>query len=117
MAIASSFLGVTLGLFDYIADLFHFDNSLWGRAKTTLITFVPPLVMSLLYPYGFVKAIAYAGVAVSFSSIMISALMVRSSRKKFPEATTYRTFGGNALIYFMIIIGIVNIVVQLVVSD
>ena len=43
--------------------------------------------------------------------------MVRSSRKKFPEATTYRTFGGNALIYFMIIIGIVNIVVQLVVSD
>ena len=117
MAIASSFLGVTLGLFDYIADLFHFDNSLWGRAKTTLITFVPPLVMSLLYPYGFVKAIAYAGVAVSFSSIMISALMVRSSRKKFPEAPTYRTFGGNALIYFMIIIGIVNIVVQLVVSD
>ena len=114
MAIASSFLGVTLGLFDYIADLFHFDNSLWGRAKTTLITFVPPLVMSLLYPYGFVKAIAYAGVAVSFSSIMISALMVRSSRKKFPEATTYRTFGGNALIYFMIIIGIVNIVVQLI---
>ena len=116
MAIASSFLGVTLGLFDYIADLFHFRNSLWGRTKTTLITFLPPLLMSLLYPYGFVTAIAYAGVAVSFSSIMISALMVRSSRKKFPQATTYRTFGGKPLIYFIIAIGVLNIVVQLVVS-
>ena len=98
MAIASSFLGVTLGLFDYIADL---------------VTFLPPLMMSLFYPYGFVTAIAYAGVAVSFSSIMISALMVRSSRKKFPEATTYRTFGGTPLIYFIIIIGILNIAIQI----
>ena len=33
MAIASSFLGVTLGLFDYIADLLKFDDSLLGRTK------------------------------------------------------------------------------------
>ena len=51
MAIASSFLGVTLGLFDYIADLFKLGNDLWGRVKTALITFVPPLLMSLVYPY------------------------------------------------------------------
>ena len=113
MAIASSFLGVTLGLFDYITDLLQWGNSLWGRIKTALVTFPPPLMMSLFYPYGFVTAIAYAGVAVSFSSIMISALMVRSSRKKFPEATTYRTFGGTPLIYFIIIIGILNIAIQI----
>ena len=113
MAIASSFLGVTLGLFDYITDLLQWGNSLWGRIKTALVTFLPPLMMSLFYPYGFVTAITYAGVAVSFSSIMISALMVRSSRKKFPEATTYRTFGGTPLIYFIIIIGILNIVIQI----
>ncbi len=33
MAIASSFLGVTLGLFDYIADLFKFDDSVMGQNK------------------------------------------------------------------------------------
>ena len=113
MAIASSFLGVTLGLFDYISDLFKWGNHLGGRIKTALVTFLPPLLLSLFYPYGFVTAIAYAGVAVSFSSIMISALMVRSSRKKFPEATTYRTFGGTPLIYFIIIIGILNIAIQI----
>ena len=41
MAIATSFLGVTLGLFDYIADLFKFDDSVLGRTKTTLVTFLP----------------------------------------------------------------------------
>ena len=50
MAIATSFLGVTLGLFDYIADLFKFDDSLLGRTKTTLVTFLPPLLLSLQFP-------------------------------------------------------------------
>jgi tryptophan-specific transport protein len=38
-AVASSFLGVTLGLFDYLADLFGFDDSAMGRFKTALLTF------------------------------------------------------------------------------
>lgn len=42
-AVASSFLGVTLGLFDYLADLFSFDDSAQGRFKTALLTFVPPI--------------------------------------------------------------------------
>ena len=31
----------TLGLFDYLADLFGFDDSALGRFKTALLTFVP----------------------------------------------------------------------------
>ena len=53
MAIASSFLGVTLGLFDYISDLFKWGNHLGGRIKTALVTFLPPLLLSLFYPYGY----------------------------------------------------------------
>ena len=34
-------LGVTLGLFDYLADLFGFDDSALGRFKTALLTFIP----------------------------------------------------------------------------
>jgi len=113
MAIASSFLGVTLGLFDYISDLFKWGNHLGGRIKTALVTFLPPLLLSLFYPYGFVTAIAYAGLAVSFWMIIIPALLACASRKKFPEATTYRTFGGIPLIYFIIIIGILNIAIQI----
>ncbi|MFE8730878.1 aromatic amino acid transport family protein, partial [Aeromonas hydrophila] len=33
-AILSSFIGVGLGVFDYLADLFKFDNSRAGRCKS-----------------------------------------------------------------------------------
>ena len=38
LAVASSFFGVTLRLFDYLADLFKIDNSHAGRCKTVLFT-------------------------------------------------------------------------------
>ena len=34
------FLGVSLGLFDYIADKFKFENTPLGRFKTALIAFI-----------------------------------------------------------------------------
>lgn len=56
-AVASSFLGVTLGLFDYLADLFRFDDSPKGRFKTALVTFLPPITGGLIWPNGFIYAI------------------------------------------------------------
>ena len=47
LAVASSFFGVTLGLFDYLADLFKIDNSHGGRFKTVLLTFLPPALLYL----------------------------------------------------------------------
>lgn len=39
LALATSFLGVALGLFDYLADLFQRQNSAGGRLQSGLITF------------------------------------------------------------------------------
>ena len=41
LAVATSFLGAGLGLFDYMADLCGFDDSRLGRTKTMLVTFAP----------------------------------------------------------------------------
>lgn len=112
MAIASSFLGVTLGLFDYIADLFKFDDSLLGRTKTTLVTFLPPLILSLNFPYGFVIAIGYAGLAATIWVAIVPALLAKATRKKYPEQS-YTVFGGNFMIYFIMLFGILNIIAQL----
>ncbi|MCQ9122349.1 tryptophan permease [Rodentibacter pneumotropicus] len=111
MAIASSFLGVTLGLFDYIADLFKFDDSVMGRTKTTLVTFLPPLLLSLQFPYGFVVAIGYAGLAATIWAAIVPALLAKASRQKFPNAS-YKVYGGNFMIGFIILFGVLNIVVQ-----
>uniref|UniRef100_UPI00234D5C6F aromatic amino acid transport family protein n=1 Tax=Escherichia coli TaxID=562 RepID=UPI00234D5C6F len=64
-AVAISFLGVTLGLFDYLADLFGFDDSALERLKTEMLIFAPPVVGGLLFPNGFLYAIGYAGLATT----------------------------------------------------
>lgn len=65
MALASSFLGVSLGLFDYLADFFTLSGDAAGRTKTVLVTFVPSTLAALLFPNGFLYAIGFAGLAAT----------------------------------------------------
>lgn len=113
VAIISSFLGASLGLFDYLADLFNIKNTRFGRLKTALITFLPPLVCALFYPYGFVTAIGYVGFAAAIWSIIVPALMVLKSRKKFPNGS-YKVFGGKFLVYFIIFFALFTIASMLI---
>jgi tryptophan-specific transport protein len=100
MAVISSFLGVTLGLFDYIADKFGFDNSRMGRFKTALVTFLPPTIGGLLFPHGFLYAIGLAGLCASIWGTIVPALCAKVSRQKYGNAR-YRVWGGNGMIYFI----------------
>ena len=100
LAVVSSFLGVTLGLFDYIADRFGFDNSHMGRFKTALVTFLPPTVGGLLFPHGFLYAIGLAGLCASLWGTIVPALCAKVSRQKY-GSPLYRVWGGNGLVYFI----------------
>ncbi len=110
-AVASSFLGVTLGLFDYLADLFKFNDSPLGRFKTALITFLPPMVGGLLYPDGFLYAIGYAGLAATIWAAIVPALLARASRKRF-GSPMFRVWGGNGMIVLILLFGVGNVVVH-----
>lgn len=108
-AIVTSFLGAGLGLFDYIADLLHFDDTKMGRAKTALVTFVPPLIGGIFYPEGFVKAIGWAGLFATIWSVIVPALLMRALKKdesivKIPE---YTFFKGSWVVYALISYGLV----------
>ncbi len=50
LALATSFLGVTLGLFDFMAKVTRRKDNWQGRTQTGLITFVPPLLFALYFP-------------------------------------------------------------------
>ncbi|WGL97323.1 tryptophan permease [Arsenophonus sp. aPb] len=112
MALASSFLGVTLGLFDFIADFFKFKDNDQGRLKSALITFIPPTLLALYYPDGFIHAIGFAGLAATIWAVIVPAMMAKASRKKFPQAV-YHAPGGNLLIYFVILFGLINAVIHI----
>lgn len=108
MALASSFLGVSLGLLDFIADLFKFEDSSAGRTKSALVTFVPPTIGALFFPNGFLYAIGFAGLAATIWAVIVPAMLACTSRKRFTQAS-YRAPGGKPIIYFVILFGLINI--------
>lgn len=109
MALASSFLGVSLGLFDFLADFFKFKDNQAGRTKSALVTFVPPTLAALLFPNGFLYAIGFAGLAATIWAVIVPAMMARASRRRFPQAS-YRAPGGQGMILFIILFGVINAV-------
>ncbi len=112
MAIATSFLGVTLGLFDYIADIFKWGNTAADRSKTAALTFLPPLVCGLLFPTGFVTAIGYVGLAATIWTALIPALLLYQARRKFGAGKQYRVSGGIGLMVWVFVFGLINIAAQ-----
>ncbi|HEQ1857396.1 TPA: tyrosine transporter TyrP [Providencia alcalifaciens] len=110
LALATSFLGVALGLFDYLADLFKRSNDFIGRTQTTLLTFVPPLLAALFFS-SFVQALTYAAVALSVLALIIPALLTMRVRKL--EANgIYRVKGGTPILTLVLLCGIAVIAIQ-----
>ncbi|MDY7218854.1 aromatic amino acid transporter [Denitrificimonas sp. JX-1] len=112
MAIASSFLGVTLGLFDYLRDLFTFTDTPLGRLKTASVTYFPPLLACLFFPTGFVKVMGYVGLMAAIWAVLVPALLVKAARQKFTEPYGYRVQGGMWLVYFVMLFALIVFSVQ-----
>jgi tryptophan-specific transport protein len=102
MAVVSSFLGVSLGLFDFIADKFKFGDDGLGRLKTAAITFIPPTIGGVFFPNGFLYAIGLVGLFGMVNATLMPALCVRASRKKY-DNNEFRVWGGNKLINVIMI--------------
>ena len=92
LALATSFLGVTLGLFDFMAKVTRRKDNWQGRTQTGLITFVPPLCSPLL-PQGFIMALGYAAIALAVLAVLLPVALVWQSRKQ-AEADHHRVPGG-----------------------
>ncbi|RLV59188.1 tryptophan permease [Parashewanella curva] len=113
LAVASSFLGVSLALFDFIADLFGFDDSWSGRIKSGLVTFVPPTVLGIFLPNGFIMAIGFAALAGAISVVVIPCLMTWKVRKLHPESRSFRVPGGSGMLGVVFFYGIAVMICHL----
>lgn len=111
LALATSFLGVALGLFDFLADFFKRKNTAAGRLQTGAITFIPPLLFALFYPKGFIFALGFAAIALSVLSLLLPALLVRQTRKQ--HTGGYHVFGGQTGLLLVFVLGIGIIAIQL----
>ncbi|HDR1236630.1 TPA: tryptophan permease, partial [Pasteurella multocida] len=64
------------------------------------------------FPYGFVVAIGYAGLAATIWAAIVPALLAKATRQRFTESH-YTVYGGNFMIYFVILFGLLNILAQI----
>jgi len=113
-AVITSFLSVGLGLVHFLRDRFDLDKQSHATLKAVLLAFVPPFIGSLLAPYGFVSAIAYAGVFVAFSFFIVPALMYKTVRQAAvltvsEKVSWYSVAGFGVLIIILKIAGLLSI--------
>ena len=81
-AMATSFLGVALSLFDYLGEWFPEKLEGETKIKVGFLTFTLPLLFALLYPKGFVFAIGFAAIALSLLAVVLPGLIVLKEKKE-----------------------------------
>lgn len=107
-AIATSFLGISFALFDFLRDGFKVHQHPMGKWVIGLVTFIPPLLYSLYFPKGFILALNYAGIFVAILHGILPALMVLFGRKK-STVSPYRAPGGLVGILVILLLSLVVI--------
>lgn len=114
LALITSFLGVTMSLFDYVAELTRARDDVTGRAKTWLITFVPPLLCALYYPDGFFQVLGFAAIPLVVMIIFLPIAMALKQRAQ--DLGGYQVSGGIVALLLAGIAGVLIVLAQLMVA-
>ncbi|MBB1313487.1 MULTISPECIES: aromatic amino acid transport family protein [Aliivibrio] len=113
LALITSFIGVSLGLFDFLRD----SSKKWQQSTiiTALLTYTPPLLFALFYPQGFIMALGYAAIALVILALFLPVALVLSARKVH-TGTHYQVASKNLGLIVAVILGVTIIGCQIVVS-
>jgi tyrosine-specific transport protein len=106
-AIVTSFLGVSLSLRDFLADGLRIQKTAKGRFILYSLTFVPPLVITLIDPRAFLNALEYAGAFGVVTLLgLLPVLMVWRGRYIQQRTGEFRTPGGQGALVIAFIISL-----------
>ena len=105
LALTTSFLGVSLGLFDYLTDVYHRPHNLKG-------TLLLPLLAALYLPGSFIIALGYAAIALVVVAVFIPVATVWKVRKLHMEEP-YQVAGGIPALIIAVLAGCLVIAAQL----
>lgn len=114
LALVTSFLGVTLSLYDFVAELTRAKETFVGRIQTWLLTFVPPVLCALYLPEGFVAVLGFAAVPLVVMIIFLPIVMALRQRQL--QLGGYQVSGGMGALALAGLLGAVIIGAQLFVA-
>lgn len=96
-ALVTSFFGVSLALFDFLADGLKVKKTLFGKVVLLCASYIPPLMFVLFYPKGFVLAVGYAGVFVAILYGILPSVMVWKGRYIEGRVGDFQAWGGKVV--------------------
>ncbi|MBS3904872.1 MAG: amino acid permease [Simkania sp.] len=114
--LTASYLALALAYLDFLADGLKVKKSSWNKLWLCLLIFVPPTVITLVYPKIFLTALGYAGgysCAILFG--LFPPLMAWSGRHyKHYQDKTKQLFGGRYFLTILIIFVVSEILLETV---
>jgi len=97
ISMLTAFLGVSLCLYDFLADGLSLAKKGAGRLMLLLLVFLPPLLVVLMKPGIYIQALNYAGFFCLILLLLLPALMVLRGRYQKQLQGPFTTFGGAYL--------------------
>ncbi|KQA17966.1 aromatic amino acid transport family protein [Vibrio metoecus] len=115
LALLTSFLGVSLGLFEFMGDSLRNKQGKINRPLASMVTFLPPLAFALFYPQGFIMALGYAAIALAILAIFLPLVMVVKVRQQATDQH-YQVTGGNMTLILTGLVGLLIISAQIFIT-
>ena len=115
-ALMTSFLGVSLAIYDFgYKNLAKNDRIVYKKECSLVLTYLPPFVFVLVYPNGFIRALAYGAVFEAILCILLPVMMLWMLRYRsisgIPSRVGFVMPGGKIflLILFASSIGMIGL--------
>lgn len=101
-ALVTSFLGVTLGLRDFLSDGLNIEKSSKGKLILASLIFIPSLTIAMIYPHVFLIALEYAGgLGCALLLGLLPILMVWRGRYHLKLGGEHQLSGGKPLLILL----------------
>lgn len=97
ICMVTAFLGVSLGLFDFLADGLKLNRKGLQGKCVLLFTFLPPLAVVLVNPGIYIQAFSYAGMCCVTLLLLLPALMAWRGRRTTSDNLVFIPGGGLSL--------------------
>lgn len=107
ICMVTSFLSLSLSLSDFWSDGLSIQKQGVGKLLVFSITFIPPLIIVLFYPYIFIQCLQYAGLCCFILMILLPPILVWFGRYHRLMSINYKLLEGKILLISLMIIGLV----------
>ena len=116
LALITSFLGVMLGVFEGLGDLFKRYKLPHNRLTTDCCSIYSTTCIRLVLSWRLIAALSYAGLLCAFYCLILPIGLAWKTRQANPNLP-YRVIGGNVTLVIAFVIGVAIMIVPFLIQS